>query len=268
MKMKTIIRSMMAAFLLTSCAAPSNIAYIQDMPIGQSIHMENPLEIKFKPKDKISILVSTKDPDLRSLFSLYSTLVTYDNQNTTSYSNGQNGKGQASEYTVNDDGTIDFPVLGYVHVEGMSRQELQRYLKNELRSRELVKDAIVTVDFSDLYVTVIGSIGTGRVQIDRDEFTLIDAIAKSGDLDINGKRENIKVIRENHGLKTCYEVNICSADDLYNSPVYYLQQNDVIYVEPNNKTKRTSTEYGSRMVNYTFWTGLVTTALTMVALFK
>lgn len=267
MKIKTIAQSMMAALLLSSCAAPSNIAYIQDMPIGQSIHMENPLEIKFKPKDKISILVSTKDPDLRSLFSLYSTLVTYESStNSSSYSSG--GQGKASEYTVNDDGTIDFPVLGYVHVEGMSRQELQRYLKNELQSRALVKDAIVTVEFSDLYVTVIGSIGTGRVQIDRDEFTIIDAIAMSGDLNINGKRENIKVIRENHGLKTCYEVNLCSADDLYNSPVYYLQQNDVIYVEPNNKTKRTSTEYGSRMVNYTFWTGLITTALTMVAIFK
>ena len=96
-----------------------------------------------------------------------------------------------------------------------------------------MKDPVVTVDYNNLFVTVIGSAGSvGRVNIDRDNFTLIDAIAQSGDLQLTGLRENVRVIREvGMDKRIAYEVNFCSAEDVYNSPVFYLQQNDVIYID-------------------------------------
>lgn len=265
MKNLCFILSLFVVTLLSSCSTPYNVAYFQDMPIEKQVKITPPVSVRLMPADKISILVSTRDASLSSLFSLYSNYM-IGNTNNTSSNNYQ----RASEYTVGSDGTIDFPVLGRIEVRGKTREEVQAFIKQQLIDQNLVKDPIVTVEFVNLNVTMVGAAGSvGRIPIDRDQFTLLDAISQSGDLDITGQRENVRVIREvGPDQLVSYEVNLCSAEDLYNSPVYYLQQNDVIYIEPNNKVKRTSTEYGSQMVQYTFWIGLITSALTVVALFK
>lgn len=254
----------LALLLLSSCSTPYNVAYFQDMPIEQQVQIVAPQQVVLQPADQISVLVSTRDASLSSLFSLYSSYMIGETRNTNMVSQ------KASEYTIGSDGCIDFPVLGRIKAAGFSREGLQASIKQQIQAQNLVKDPVVTVEFVNLNVTMIGATGqVGRIPIDRDQFTLLDAIAQAGDLDITGQRENIRVIREiGDSKRIAYEVNMCSAEELYNSPVYYLQQNDVIYVEPNNKVKRTATEYGSRMVNYTFWTSLITTAFTIVALFK
>ena len=251
---------------LSSCSTPYNVAYFQDMPLEKQLPITPPRSVRLMPADKISILVSTRDASLSSLFSLYSNYTIGSTGNVGGSTNYQ----RPSEYTVGSDGMIDFPVLGRIEVAGKTREEVQFFIKQQLIDQNLVKDPIVTVEFSNLYVTMIGAAGSvGRIEIDRDQFTLLDAISQSGDLQITGQRENIRVIREvAPDQLVSYEVNLCSAEDLYNSPVYYLQQNDVIYIEPNNKVKRTSTEYGSQMVQYTFWMGLVSSALTLIAIFK
>lgn len=265
MKNLCFILSLFVVTLFSSCSTPYNVAYFQDMPIEKQVKITPPVSVRLMPADKISILVSTRDASLSSLFSLYSNYM-IGNANNTSSNNSQ----RASEYTVGSDGTIDFPVLGRIEVRGKTREEVQAFIKQQLIDQNLVKDPIVTVEFVNLNVTMVGAAGSvGRIPIDRDQFTLLDAISQSGDLQITGQRENVRVIREvGPDQLVSYEVNLCSAEDLYNSPVYYLQQNDVIYIEPNNKVKRTSTEYGSQMVQYTFWIGLITSALTIVALFK
>jgi polysaccharide export outer membrane protein len=153
-------------------------------------------------------------------------------------------------------------------VAGLNRQELQETIRELIMEKVLVRDPIVTVDYSNLYVIILGDVGTGRVQIDRDKFTILDAIGSSGDLNITGQRTNVKVIRENYGKKTAYEVNLCSAEDLYSSPVYYLQQNDVIYVEMNKKEKRNSTVMGNSTVQPSFWMGLATFVVSAMAWFS
>ena len=218
--------------ILSSCSTPKDIAYFQDFNMGQSIVVQNPVEIKFRADDEISIMVSTTRSELDAQFSL---------------------GGGASKYTIDTEGFIRFPILGRIHVAGLNRQELQEYIREMIMEKELVRDPIVTVDYSNMYVVLLGAVGTGRIAIDRDKFTLLDAIGSSGDLSINGLRTNIKVIRENYGKKTAYEVNLCSAEDLYASPVYYLQQNDVIYVEMNKKEKRNATVMGNSTVQPAFW---------------
>ena len=255
----------LALLVLSSCATPYNITYFQDMPLEQEVTIAKPQAVVFQEGDEISILVSTRDAALSSLFSLYS-----------NYSVGSTGSSNTSAnrrdsyYVVSNDGCIDFPVLGRIPVAGKTRIELEQFIKKMIQDQNLVKDPVVTVDYNNLFVTVIGSAGSvGRVNIDRDNFTLIDAMAQSGDLQLTGLRENVRVIREvGSDKRIAYEVNFCSAEDIYNSPVFYLQQNDVIYVEPNNKVKRTTTQYGSQMVNYTFWVGIVTSIFSLIALFK
>lgn len=239
---------------LSSCSTPKDIAYFQDFNPGQSIMVQNPVEIKFKADDEIRVLVSSDKPELAAQFSLTS-------GNSSSQESG-------SRYTIDTDGCIRFPMLGKIHVAGLNRQELQEVIRDEIMERGLIRDPIVTVDYSNLYVIILGDVGTGRIQIDRDKFTILDAIGKSGDLKITGQRTNVKVIRENYGKKTVYEVNLCSAEDLYASPVYYLQQNDVIYVEMNKKEKRNSTVMGNSTVQPSFWMGLATFIVTAMSWFN
>mgnify|MGYP004651892793 CR=1 FL=1 len=250
MKQTGLVFSMvviMVTALFSSCSAPKDIAYFQDFNVGKSIVVQNPVEIKFKPDDEITISVSTQDAELDQRYSL---------------------GGTASKYTIDSEGCIRFPKLGKIHVAGLNRQELQETIREQLREKEFVTDPIVTVDYSNLYVIVLGDVGTGRVQIDRDKFTILDAIGNLGDLDITGQRTNVKVIRENYGKKTVYEVNFCSAEDLYASPVYYLQQNDVVYVEMNKKKKRESTVMGNSTVQPTFWFSLATMLISAIGWFK
>lgn len=245
-----LVVAMMAVIaLLSSCSVPKDVAYFQDFNPGKSIVVQNPVEIKFKADDEIRILVSSDRKELAEQFSL-----------TT----GSEG----SRYTIDSEGCIRFPMLGKIHVAGLNRQELQEAIRDQIMEKGLIRDPIVTVDYSNLYVIVLGAAGAGRLKIDRDKFTILDAIGSQGDLDISGQRTNVKVIRENYGKKTVYEVNLCSAEDLYSSPVYYLQQNDVIYVEMNKKEKRNATVMGNSTVQPSFWIGLATFIVGAIAWFK
>ena len=237
----------MVMALFSSCSAPKDIAYFQDFNVGKSIVVQNPVEIKFKADDEITISVSTQDQELDLRYSL--------------------GQG-VSKYTIDSEGCIRFPKLGKIHVAGLNRQELQETIRELLIQKEFVTDPIVTVDYSNLYVIVLGDVGKGRVQIDRDKFTILDAIGTLGDLNITGQRTNVKVIRENYGKKTVYELNLCSAEDMYASPVYYLQQNDVVYVEMNKKEKRNSTVMGNSTVQPSFWISLATFVVGALSWFK
>ena len=235
--------------MLSSCSVPKDIAYFQDFNPGKSIVVQNPVEIKFRADDEIAVMVSSDRPELAAQFSL-------------------GGEGGTSKYTIDSEGCIRFPMLGKIHVAGLNRQELQEAIRDQIMEKGLIRDPIVTVDYSNLYVIVLGAAGTGRIQIDRDKFTILDAIGSKGDLNINGLRTNVKVIRENYGKKTVYEVNLCSAEDLYSSPVYYLQQNDVIYVEMNNKEKRNATVMGNSTVQPSFWISMATFIVGAMAWFK
>ncbi len=236
--------------LLSSCSVPKDIAYFQDFNPGKSIVVQNPVEIKFKTDDEITIAVSSDKKELAEQFSLV-------------------GSGtEGSRYTIDSEGCIRFPMLGKIHVAGLNRQELQETIREQIMEKGLIRDPIVTVDYSNLYVIILGAVGAGRIQIDRDKFTILDAIGSRGDLNINGQRTNVKVIRENYGKKTVYEVNLCSAEDLYSSPVYYLQQNDVIYVEMNKKEKRNATVLGNSTVQPSFWISMATFIVSAIAWFK
>jgi polysaccharide export outer membrane protein len=170
-------------------------------------------------------------------------------------------------YTVDSDGNIDFPVVGKLHIAGMNREQVAAYVKDQLVSKDYVKDAVVTVEYANLGYSVLGEVSKpGRFNIDKDRITILDAISAAGDLTIYGKRENILVQREENGERKFYRVNLNSGENLYSSPVYYLQQNDIIYVEPNTMRARQSNVNGNNVLSASFWVSLASLATTITAL--
>ena len=149
---------------------------------------------------------------------------------------GTGGSSQGvSAYTVDTNGEIDFPVLGKLYVAGMKREEIAEFIKDELIKDNLVKDPIVTVEFVNLCVSVLGEVNSpGRFSIDRDRLTVLDALSMAGDLTIYGNRTKVMVLRQEGGVQRVYGIDLTSGADVYDSPAYYLQQNDVVYVEPNS----------------------------------
>ena len=205
------------------------------------------LDIRLRPYDKVSIVVNSKDPQLADLFNL--PIVSYRNSQSMSLSSGQ----QISAYTIDQNGEIDFPVLGKIKVAGFSRNEVADRIKNELISSNLVKDPVVTIEYANLGFSVLGEVGRpGRYSFDRDHMTVLDAIGMAGDLTIQGERQNVLVMREMGDQRVNYRINLQSGRELMQSPAFYLQQNDVVYVLPNKLRSRQTTVNGNNVLSASF----------------
>lgn len=244
--------------LLASCRTPKDIAYFQDLQHENSeLKIASTGEIKVQPKDKLSIIVNTQDMRLTNLFNLPIANQQI-GQNSGNGGGKSNGSAQGVQgYTVDSEGNIDFPVIGKIHVGGLTREEVASYIKQQLISRDLVKDPVVTVDLTNLGISIMGEVKTpGRYAIDRDNLTILEALSMAGDLTIYGKRENILVLRNENNTQKIYHINLCSAKDLYASPVYNLKQNDVVYVEPNETKVREATVNGNTVRSTSFWISL------------
>lgn len=251
--------------LLAGCSASRKIAYMQDVrsDVRRDIAI---IPVTAQPGDKISIVVNSKNPELAEMFNLPVMAHRIGQPMNSNYNYSQ----QVSSYTVDSNGNIDFPILGELHVEGLKREKIASYIKNELVRKSQVKDAVVIVEFLNMGISVMGEVNRpGRFSIDRDHLTLLDALSMAGDLTIYGKRENILVIRQEDGGESFYRVNLCDARSLHTSPVYYLKQNDMVYVEPNEVRSRHSTVNGNNVRSTSFWVSIASLLTTLgVLIFK
>ena len=200
--------------LLSSCNTSKEIIYFQDVEVNSPEAVAPPQDITVQPKDQISIVVSSKDPELAALFNL-----TRVQQRVGSTGlNNSNNNGEISGYTLDDKGTIDFPVLGNLTVAGMTRSQIAALVKQRLKEENLVNDPVVTVEFMNLSFSVLGEVKTpGKYSISKDYITLLEAISMAGDLTIYGKRDAIFVIREEKGERVTHWVDLRSCD-LFKSP--------------------------------------------------
>jgi len=251
----------LSTLALWSCSTPKEITYFQDMSSadGQRVVESNPIRVR--PKDKISIIVNCKSPELTALFNLpYVTQRLGENSRSTIPS-GSSSQGYISGYTVDERGFVDFPVLGEVRVAGLTREEIAAEIKRELRDQGQATDAVVTVDFMNLYYQVLGEVNRpGRYAIDRDAVTVLDALGEAGDLTIYGRRDRVRVLRTEGGRVSAYELDLRSARDVVTSPAYYIRQNDVVYVDPNDVRVRQSTVNGNNIRSTSFWISLTSLA--------
>ncbi|QKX06851.1 polysaccharide export protein [Aquimarina sp. TRL1] len=217
-----------------SCKTPTDVVYFQNSDNLEEIVSKNSFTPVFKVDDIISVLVSATDMEAARPFNM--------TQGTSTGASGQPpaGGGQAANptYLIDENGLIDFPVLGELKVAGLTRIQVKELIKEKLRI--YIKEPIVNVRLMNFKITVIGEVNRpGSYTIPNERITIIEALGLAGDLTILGKRENISVIREKDGVNVYHKVNLTSKE-LFNSPVYYLAQNDVLYVEPNKARVRSS----------------------------
>lgn len=265
---KTLLATLViAAGLLAGCASPQNIVYFQDTADREISTDVQPSQIRFRPEDEISIIVNCPSAELMAQFNLPYVTRRLGQSGTSSLSTTGSGTGSGiCGYTINADGNIDFPVIGQIHIAGLTRTEVAALIKKELQSRDLVKDPVVTVEFMNLTISVMGEVSRpGRYSIARDHVTILDALAQAGDLTIMGRRDNIRVIREEKGVQKTYLLDLRSAEGLTKSPAYYLNQNDIIYVEPNEMRTRQSTVNGNTVMSASFWISIASLAATLTS---
>lgn len=250
---------LLGALVLSSCKTPRDITYLQDVNANVPIQTQHDGYIRFQPGDKLSIYVHSRDEKLMELFNL---------SKSASATTTSSGDGGLNAYTVDNDGNIDFPVLGAVKIQGLTRIEVAKLIKDRLMKEDLCKDPVVTVAFYNMNFSVLGTVGrAGMIPITKDKITILEAVSMVSDLQIDGKRKNILVMRQEGDQQMPYRVDLTSAESIYNSPVYYIRQNDMVYVEPNDKQKRNSTVLGNSTYQPTFWMSLATFLTTMALFF-
>lgn len=253
--MKKILYSLLAVMFIASCSTQKKVPYFQDLKNGGSVEVALPQEITIKPGDKLSIHVNSKDEELVAPFNLRRSQQNIGSQTDLAY-------------TVDKDGNIEFPYLGSIRVEGMTRDDVAKHIRQELLDRKMVQDPTVIVDLSNLQISILGDVGKpGKYSIEKDKYTIIDAISEAGDLAITAKRDNIMVLRQENDEQKTYFVNLNDASQLFSSPVYYLQQNDIVYVEPNSKASGQSSINSNTMRSTSFWFSAVSLVLTLITFF-
>ncbi|MDE5552338.1 MAG: polysaccharide export protein [Muribaculaceae bacterium] len=249
MNFKKLLLLACIGFLLTSCKVPKDITYMQGFDNNQTEAVAPPVRITVQPDDKLAIIVTSKDPELAVAFNL--AIAQYRIGTGT---NGSTMESKAAAYTIDPDGYIDFPLIGKLKVAGLNRYGVAEMIKKEIVARGLVKDPVVTVEYLNAKISVLGDVtNPGEYAIERDNMTLLQAIAMAGDLRITGNRKNILIVREESGKDVAYRVDLTDTKSLMESPAYYLRQNDVVYVEPNNTRKRQATETANVFYNPTVW---------------
>ena len=245
---------------LTACKTPEKINYIQDVEPGVTQPIESRQSIIIQPKDMLSIIVSTKDPELAAMFNM-SVQANRAGVPVESYKNNQ----YLSGYVVDNNGDIDFPVLGKIHAAGLSRWALQEKIAHELTERNLLKDMVVTIEFMNFKVSVLGEVkNPGTYSIEGDKVTVLEAIAMAGDLTIYGLRDEVYVIREENGERQNFKLDLRSKE-IFNSPAYYLRQNDIIYVQPNEVRAGQSTINQNSVRSISLWLS-ITSLLTSISI--
>lgn len=237
MKKQLFFIGMMAALLLSSCASRKDFVYLGDMRQGTDYPANLRHEAKIQRDDRLSITVNSKNPELALPFNMQGGVFRLsENGNVTSASSASSSVREKG-YRVDVDGNIDFPILGKLHVEGLTVGQATELIKEKIILGNYIKEPLVSIEFLNFKYTVMGAVGhTGTFSVEGDRITLIDAIAKAGDLNAKARLDRVIVIREEGDMRRMY-VHDLRDKSVFNSPAYYLQQNDIVYVEPKYRKK-------------------------------
>lgn len=227
LRTKLFIVMLNLSILISSCATKTDIVYFQNAQDYETIVSDNSHDNIFKIDDVVSIHVSTLDLEASLPFNLFK--------------GAEEGgfRPEQVDYIIDKNGVIDFPVLGNVKIVGLSPEETKTMLKDKLLP--YLKEPIINIRLKNFTVTVLGEVNRpGTYPVNGEQITILEAIGLANDLTIKGMRNNVLVIRDFNGTKVYTRIDLTQKESL-NSPVYYLTQNDVIYVEPNQSAVTSST---------------------------
>ncbi|MBP5764679.1 MAG: polysaccharide biosynthesis/export family protein [Bacteroidales bacterium] len=241
---------------LSSCGAQKKIVYLQGAEETGTFQNDNPYLLTIRPDDKLTIIVNCKEPELAAPFNMQLSQKAFTSTSNVSFS--QNG-GSPMLFWVDQEGCIEYPTMGKLKVAGLTRYELRDTIQNYLISNGFIQDPIVTVEFYNARYSVIGEVTRpSQYPMTNDRITIFDAVANAGDLTIFGERDKVRVLRDKEGTQEYHTLDL-KDPEIMKSPYYYLQQNDVVYVEPN-KSKASNREVSSL---YTFGISIVSVLLTV-----
>jgi polysaccharide export outer membrane protein len=208
-----------ALLFLASCASKKEVVYFQNAKGFETLVAQNNYTPKFKIDDVVTIHISTLNQEASLPFNLFR-------------GSSENGiRPEQVDYLIDEQGEIDFPVIGKIKIAGLSPEETRVLLRQKLS--EYLKDPIINIRLQNFSVTVLGEVKQpGTFPVIGEKITILEALGLAGDMTIKGERENVLVIRDFDGTKVYTRIDLTRKEAL-NSPVYYLTQNDVVYVEPN-----------------------------------
>ncbi len=262
MPMNRIYTLLVALILFASCATQKDIPYFQDAIMNSEFEYTKGSDITIKTDDMLSIVVSSKNPELAIMFNLPRVQQNAVDGTTTT----TNSSSQLMGYTVDKSGNIDFPVIGKIHIAGQTKEEVAVTIKNILVQERLINDPIVTVGFMNLQYYVLGEVARpGKYLIDKNQTTILEAISTAGDLTIFGKRNRVFLTRNVGDKKVSYQLDMRS-QDIYTSPAFYVEQNDLIYIEPSNTRANQATVNGNTVRSTSFWMSMASFLTTLIVL--
>ncbi|WP_100611549.1 polysaccharide biosynthesis/export family protein [Confluentibacter lentus] len=232
LKTSHVYRTIVLALLLTSCASKREVVYFQNAKDFETIVDTDTFAPRFKINDIVSINVSTFDLEAVKPFNLIKS------------SGSENGSVKELDYLIDNEGNIDYPVLGKIKLLGLTVEEAKLLFKEKLN--DYLTDPIINIRILNFRVTVLGEVGKpGTYSVSGERSSILEAIGLAGDLTIKGRRDNVMVIRDFNGTKTYTRIDL-TTKEAFNSPVYFLTQNDVVYIEPN-KSAISSSSFDSRV---------------------
>lgn len=254
---KRLLFFTLTCILLASCQSYKKVPYLQDSEeVQRAVAGTGLYDARIMPKDLLTIVVSCTDPELAEPFNLtVATPVSASQNNLTS-------QPALQQYLVDNRGNIEFPILGTLHIGGLTKSEAETLIKGKL-SDYIKESPIVTVRMANYKISVIGEVNApGTFTISNEKVNLFEALAMAGDMTVYGLRDNVRLIREDaDGHQHIITLDMNRAD-IVQSPYYYLQQNDILYVTPN-KTKAKTADIST---STTIWFSVVGTLVSLASL--
>jgi polysaccharide export outer membrane protein len=262
-KFYSILSVLALAVMMCSCVSTKKIVYFQgaDSLYTQAQQVLQQYEMKLKPADQILVKVTCSEPDLLSVFSqdvvMGSTGGGRSNGSSYLSSGASGGMSNAYGYTITNDGYVVLPSIGKVHVAGLTTVDAAKVIEEKIKEVNHISDPGVTVNLLNARVAVLGAVKAPKVvNLTSERNTVLDVLSQCGDIADTGLRQKIKLFREVEGQRMMYEIDLTKSD-VFESPGYYVQQNDLIYVEPNKSQSIKSSAF------YTFWTAGATIISTL-----
>jgi polysaccharide export outer membrane protein len=236
--MKKIYLLTVIIICITSCSQVKNIAYFQNIQGEKTFINKSSFEARIKPGDILSITVVSSEPEASRRYNLITPQLKDEVSSMITQPTLQN-------YLVDKNGNIDFPILGVINVQGMNKIELGQHIEKELRPFFTDEMPVITIRFMNYSVNVLGEVlHPGKYETTNERITIFEGLALAGDMTIYGRRDNVKVLREDaNGERNIYTLNL-NDSNIFSSPAYFLEQNDVVYVEPN-QSRANSSKYGA-----------------------
>jgi polysaccharide export outer membrane protein len=270
---KKLLVPFVALILFSACKTNQKVVYLQNA--GQQITYNDtavaPIpDALLKVGDLLTITVNSATPEAAIPFNLplIPTMGGLNSYSQRNASGGGVGSGTLQNYLINNRGDINFPVIGKIHAVGMTKNELSDYIEKQIYPRYMKEEPIINIRFANFKVSVLGEVTKpGICNIDNEQVSILEAIAQAGDLTIYGRRDNILLIRENNGKRVTVRIDLRDKR-LIESPYYYLQQNDILYVQPNNPKSRSSALGVAETLSISVVGTLISLTSLFVTLFK